>query len=102
MTLCRNKIIFESYVHAEYGDINQHEYYFIIEKDLLESILEYRYKSAVQGCLFLALDNNGYLLECRVSPTIFDKEHRSFIDIDWNDIHITDDEIKMLLEIVGK
>ena len=102
MGLIKDKITFESAVYAKYGPIEQCEYYFVIAKDLLTDILQYDYKTAIQGCLLLALNNEGEVVECRVSPTIYDKEHRSFIDIDWNDINITDDEIKILLEIAGK
>ena len=102
MKLTKDKIVFESCVYPNYGPIGLIEYYFVIEKDLVTDILQYDYKTATQGCLLLVLNYSGELVECRVSPTIYDKENRSFIDIDWHDISITDDEIKTLLEIAGK
>lgn len=97
MELFREMITFEEYF---YSDNDQCEvYYFIIEKDLLDDIVQRNYKTAIKGSLCIELDANGNLLNAAVSPTEYDESEDCLVDFDWTDIDITEDELKMLMEI---
>ena len=100
MELCREMITFEERVCAEDG--LSIIYYFIIEKDLLDDLVQRDYETAVLGCLCVVLNGDGEILECRVSPTEYDESEDSFIDFDWTDIDITEAELQMLMEIAGR
>lgn len=100
MELYREMITFEEHVCTDDGlrDI----YYFVIEKDLLDDLVQHDYETAVQGCLCVILNAAGEMIECRVSPTEYDESEDSFIDFDWTDIDITEAELQMLMEIAGR
>lgn len=96
MELFREMITFEEYVQT---DDPCNIYYFIIEKELLDDIVQRNYETAIQGCLCIELDADGNLLNAAVSPTEYDESEDCLVDFDWTDIDITEDELKMLMEI---
>lgn len=96
MTLDISQVKFEdTYISEEYGTTTL---YFIVPKDILEG----KYPEAEFATISLEFSNSGFVY-CDVntccSPTKYVPEEDGYLDYDWFDISLSDEDIGRLLKL---